>query len=168
MYVSILANITYTGYISSEFSPCQCLRTFLGLLQTLQDCGSPPLASRAPTLSQPTSLRTSDRRSLLTYLGLPLDLFGKVFVSPRYFVNPSHQNVHRMRSSNPTFHCSSSTSSSLRPALSFAGVRTRSCASKKISSYLSTLNHALLSSEIPRLSELLLLLPQTGSGWTRL
>ncbi|KAI0252127.1 transport protein Avl9-domain-containing protein [Lactifluus subvellereus] len=48
-----------------------------GLLQTLQDCGSPPLASRAPTLSQPTSLRTSDRRSLLAYLGLPLDLFGK-------------------------------------------------------------------------------------------
>ncbi|KAN0123591.1 Transport protein Avl9 domain containing protein [Russula decolorans] len=48
-----------------------------GLLQTLQDCGSPPLASRAPILSRPTSLRTSDRRSLWTYLGLPLDLFGK-------------------------------------------------------------------------------------------
>ncbi|KAI0260689.1 transport protein Avl9-domain-containing protein [Gloeopeniophorella convolvens] len=48
-----------------------------GLLQTLEDCGSPPLASRAPTLSQPTSLRTSDRKSLLAYLGLPLDLFGK-------------------------------------------------------------------------------------------
>lgn len=48
-----------------------------GLLQTLQDCGSPPLASRAPSLVQPTSLRTSDRRSLLAYLGLPLDLFGK-------------------------------------------------------------------------------------------
>ena len=54
-----------------------------GLLQTLQDCGSPPLASRAPTLTRPTSLRTSDRRSLLTYLGLPLDLFGKVRVSPK-------------------------------------------------------------------------------------
>ncbi|KAH9969823.1 transport protein Avl9-domain-containing protein [Russula dissimulans] len=48
-----------------------------GLLQTLQDCGSPPLASRALTLSLPTSLRTSDRRSLLAYIGLPLDLFGK-------------------------------------------------------------------------------------------
>jgi hypothetical protein len=48
-----------------------------GLLQTLQDCGSPPLASRGPSLVQPTSLRTSDRRSLLAYLGLPLDLFGK-------------------------------------------------------------------------------------------
>ncbi|KAI0317619.1 transport protein Avl9-domain-containing protein [Amylostereum chailletii] len=47
------------------------------LLQTLEDCGSPPLASRAPTLSRPNSLRTSDRKSLLAYLGLPLDLFGK-------------------------------------------------------------------------------------------
>ncbi|EJD45652.1 hypothetical protein AURDEDRAFT_87548 [Auricularia subglabra TFB-10046 SS5] len=48
-----------------------------GLLQTLDDCGSPPLAARAPTLSRPTSLRTSDRRSMLAYLGLPLDVFGK-------------------------------------------------------------------------------------------
>ncbi|KAI0042041.1 hypothetical protein FA95DRAFT_1610516 [Auriscalpium vulgare] len=48
-----------------------------GLLQTLEDCGSPPLASRAPTLTRPNSLKTSDRKSLLAYLGLPLDLFGK-------------------------------------------------------------------------------------------
>ncbi|KAG6332000.1 hypothetical protein ID866_7085, partial [Astraeus odoratus] len=47
------------------------------LLQTLDDCGSPPLAARAPTLSRPNSLRTSDRKSMLAYLGLPLDLFGK-------------------------------------------------------------------------------------------
>lgn len=91
MYVSILANITYTRYISSKFLPCQCSRRFSGLLQTLQDCGSPPLTSRAPTLSQPTSLRTSDRRSLLAYLGLPLDLFGKVLISPRNFIDPSCQ-----------------------------------------------------------------------------
>lgn len=48
-----------------------------GLLQTLDDCGSPPLASRAPTLVRPTSLRTSDRKSLMTYTGLPLDIFGR-------------------------------------------------------------------------------------------
>jgi Transport protein Avl9 len=48
------------------------------LLQTLEDCGSPPLAARAPTLSRPTSLRTSDRKSLLAFVGLPLDVFGKV------------------------------------------------------------------------------------------
>ncbi|KAF9242617.1 transport protein Avl9-domain-containing protein [Melanogaster broomeanus] len=48
-----------------------------GLLQTLDDCGSPPLAARAPTLSRPNSLKTSDRKSMLAYIGLPLDLFGK-------------------------------------------------------------------------------------------
>jgi hypothetical protein len=50
----------------------------IGLLQNLQDCGSPPLAHRASTLTRPTSLRTSDRKSMLAYLGLPLDIFGKV------------------------------------------------------------------------------------------
>lgn len=44
----------------------------------LDDCGSPPLAARAPTLSRPNSLKTSDRKSMLAYIGLPLDLFGKV------------------------------------------------------------------------------------------
>nr|GAT49338.1 predicted protein [Mycena chlorophos] len=48
-----------------------------GLMQTLDDCGSPPLASRAPTLSRPTTLRTSDRKSMMAYTGLPLDIFGK-------------------------------------------------------------------------------------------
>ncbi|KAL5519875.1 hypothetical protein ACEPAG_1535 [Sanghuangporus baumii] len=48
-----------------------------GLLQNLDDCGSPPLASRALSLSPPTSLKTSDRKSLMAYLGLPLDIFGK-------------------------------------------------------------------------------------------
>ncbi|PVG01634.1 hypothetical protein CPB86DRAFT_773208 [Serendipita vermifera] len=48
-----------------------------GLLQTLEDCGAPNLATRAPTLSQPSELRTSDRKSMLDFMGLPLDLFGK-------------------------------------------------------------------------------------------
>ncbi|KAK2465397.1 hypothetical protein APHAL10511_002751 [Amanita phalloides] len=48
-----------------------------GLLQTLDDCGSPSLAARAPTLSKPTSLRTSDHKSMMAYTGLPLDIFGK-------------------------------------------------------------------------------------------
>ncbi|TFK33030.1 transport protein Avl9-domain-containing protein, partial [Crucibulum laeve] len=48
-----------------------------GLLQTLDDCGSPPLAARAPTLSRPTSLKTSDHKSMMAFMGLPLDLFGK-------------------------------------------------------------------------------------------
>ncbi|EIN12866.1 hypothetical protein PUNSTDRAFT_50093 [Punctularia strigosozonata HHB-11173 SS5] len=48
-----------------------------GLLQSLEDCGSPPLNTRAPTLMQASSLKTSDRKSMMAYLGLPLDLFGK-------------------------------------------------------------------------------------------
>ncbi|KZT67293.1 hypothetical protein DAEQUDRAFT_794018 [Daedalea quercina L-15889] len=48
-----------------------------GLLQNLDDCGSPPLAARAQTLSRPTSLRTSDHKSMMAFVGLPLDLFGK-------------------------------------------------------------------------------------------
>ncbi|PCH39859.1 hypothetical protein WOLCODRAFT_97921 [Wolfiporia cocos MD-104 SS10] len=48
-----------------------------GLLQNLDDCGSPPLAARAQTLSRPTSLKTSDPKSMMAYVGLPLDLFGK-------------------------------------------------------------------------------------------
>ena len=53
--------------------------TFLsGLLQNLDDCGSPPLAARAATLQRPNSLKTSDPKSMMAYMGLPLDLFGKV------------------------------------------------------------------------------------------
>ncbi|RDX53517.1 hypothetical protein OH76DRAFT_1399439 [Lentinus brumalis] len=48
-----------------------------GLLQNLDDCGSPPLAYRAKSLSRPTSLKTSDPKSMMAYMGLPLDLFGK-------------------------------------------------------------------------------------------
>ncbi|KAG7088103.1 hypothetical protein E1B28_012128 [Marasmius oreades] len=48
-----------------------------GLLQTLDDCGSPPLATRAKALERPTELKTSDQRSMRRYLGLPLDIFGR-------------------------------------------------------------------------------------------
>ncbi|KAF7987032.1 hypothetical protein HWV62_147 [Athelia sp. TMB] len=48
-----------------------------GLLQTLEDCGSPPLSTRAATLKKANSLKTSDRKSMMAYLGLPLDVFGK-------------------------------------------------------------------------------------------
>lgn len=52
-----------------------------GLLQTLNDCGSPPLG--APALSRPTSLRTSDRKSMAACARLPLDIFGNdAFLQP--------------------------------------------------------------------------------------
>ena len=44
----------------------------------LEDAASPLLESRAFVAKRPTSLKTSDRRSLLSYIGLPLNLFGIV------------------------------------------------------------------------------------------
>ncbi|KAI0482247.1 transport protein Avl9-domain-containing protein [Xylariaceae sp. FL0804] len=48
-----------------------------GLLRNLQDCAGPELNSHEKSLSRPTSLRTSDRNSLLSYMGLPLQIFSK-------------------------------------------------------------------------------------------
>ena len=62
----------------SVFTAATLLTHGVGLMQHLEDCGSPPLATRAPTLTRPTSLKTSNHKSMMTYLGLPLDLFGKV------------------------------------------------------------------------------------------
>ncbi|KAM0373992.1 hypothetical protein ACHAO7_006141 [Fusarium culmorum] len=48
-----------------------------GLIRNLQDSADPELNSYETSLSKPTSLRTSDRNSLLCYMGLPLQIFGK-------------------------------------------------------------------------------------------
>ncbi|KAI1736735.1 hypothetical protein F4680DRAFT_430819 [Xylaria scruposa] len=48
-----------------------------GLLRNLQDCAGPDMNSYERRLCQSTSLRTSDRNSLLAYMGLPLQIFGK-------------------------------------------------------------------------------------------
>ncbi|PIL22736.1 hypothetical protein GSI_15429 [Ganoderma sinense ZZ0214-1] len=48
-----------------------------GLLHNLDDAGSPPLALRETTLARPNSLKTSDPKSMMAYMGLPLDIFGK-------------------------------------------------------------------------------------------
>ncbi|KAI1426911.1 transport protein Avl9-domain-containing protein [Xylaria sp. FL1777] len=48
-----------------------------GLLRNLQDCAGPDMNSYEKRLSRSTSLRTSDRNSLLAYMGLPLQIFGK-------------------------------------------------------------------------------------------
>lgn len=49
-----------------------------GLIRKLQDCADPELNSYELQLTAPTNLRTSDRRSLQAYMGLPLQIFGKV------------------------------------------------------------------------------------------
>ncbi|KAJ5450713.1 uncharacterized protein N7458_007162 [Penicillium daleae] len=48
-----------------------------GLINALQDCADPSFDSYAETVEKPTSLKTSDRSSLLAYMGLPLQIFGK-------------------------------------------------------------------------------------------
>ncbi|KZF23456.1 hypothetical protein L228DRAFT_267461 [Xylona heveae TC161] len=48
-----------------------------GLIRNLQDCADPDLNNLEKSSVKPTSLRTSDRNSLLSYMGLPLQLFGK-------------------------------------------------------------------------------------------
>lgn len=58
------------------------LRT--GLLMNLVDSGDPSLDFRTGMSRRPSSLRTSDRNSLLRYMGLPLHTFGHVscFLKP--------------------------------------------------------------------------------------
>lgn len=48
-----------------------------GLLRKLQDCADPSYNSNEDLLYVPTSLKTSERASLLTYMGLPLQIFGR-------------------------------------------------------------------------------------------
>ncbi|GAA6005131.1 Avl9p [Rhodotorula paludigena] len=47
------------------------------LLTALDDAASPTLDERAKRSTRATSLKTSDKYSLIRYLGLPLDVFGK-------------------------------------------------------------------------------------------
>lgn len=49
-----------------------------GLIRNLQDCADPEMNDYEKNLVTPTTLKTSDRNSLLTYMGLPLQVFAKV------------------------------------------------------------------------------------------
>ena len=64
-----------------------------GLIRNLQDCADPEFDNYEKSLVKPTSLKTSDRSSLLAYMGLPLQIFGKVcqFLEAKawFFVNIS-------------------------------------------------------------------------------
>lgn len=53
-----------------------------GLLRNLQDCADPELNSFEEARSQPTSLQSSNRSSLLSFMGLPLQIFGKASAPP--------------------------------------------------------------------------------------
>ncbi|KAI9672477.1 MAG: late secretory pathway protein avl9 [Caeruleum heppii] len=47
------------------------------LLRNLQDCADPELDNYRQSLVKPTSLKTSERNSLIPYMGLPLQIFSK-------------------------------------------------------------------------------------------
>ena len=47
------------------------------LIRNLQDCADPELSTYESSLTKATSLQSSDRKSLLRYMGLPLQIFGK-------------------------------------------------------------------------------------------
>jgi hypothetical protein len=48
-----------------------------GLIRNLQDCADPAFNNYEENLVMPTSLKTSQRSSLLSYVGLPLQIFGQ-------------------------------------------------------------------------------------------
>ncbi|MCJ1320631.1 late secretory pathway protein avl9 [Xylographa vitiligo] len=48
-----------------------------GLIRKLEDCADPEMDSYEKSVTKPTSLKTSERGSLLAYMGLPLQIFGK-------------------------------------------------------------------------------------------
>ncbi|KAG5293299.1 AVL9-like protein [Histoplasma capsulatum G186AR] len=48
-----------------------------GLIHHLEDCADPSFDSYGESTVKPTSLKTSERSSLLAYMGLPLQIFGK-------------------------------------------------------------------------------------------
>src|SRR5690349_20997840 len=82
------------------------------LLHNLQDSAGPELDNYEKSLTTPTSLRTSDRNSLLSYMGLPLQIFGKVRPLNYYHhCQVAYSHPPRAASSGPTPPSSSSTSS---------------------------------------------------------
>ncbi|KAL2431798.1 Late secretory pathway protein AVL9 [Exophiala dermatitidis] len=48
-----------------------------GLVRNLQDAADPSLDSYAQTVTRASALKTSERNSLLAYMGLPLQIFGR-------------------------------------------------------------------------------------------
>lgn len=80
LFKAMLAEAKILFY--SEDSERLCMTQFSlvalipGLLNHLEDCGSPLLSTYETQLSKPALLKTSDRDNLLRFVGLPLQLFG--------------------------------------------------------------------------------------------
>jgi hypothetical protein len=52
-----------------------------GLIRNLRDCADPDLDTYEKQLVKTTNVKLSDRSSLLSYMGLPLQIFGKACTS---------------------------------------------------------------------------------------
>ena len=85
-YIGIAMRFNFSPQMLFFGSRCErlCMMQFSlislipGLIRNLQDCADPELDSYERSLVKPTSLKTSDRNSLLSYMGVPLQIFGKV------------------------------------------------------------------------------------------
>ncbi|KAE8231663.1 hypothetical protein CF326_g3313 [Tilletia indica] len=69
--------VSYEDVMGSEEGVLKWCNKIVSLLASLQDAGLPNLDTRTSTRAPAESLRTSDRKSLLRFLGLPLNLFAK-------------------------------------------------------------------------------------------
>ncbi|GKT48550.1 late secretory pathway protein AVL9 [Colletotrichum spaethianum] len=108
-----------------------------GLIRNLIDCADPELNNYEKKLARPTSLRTSDRNSLLTYMGLPLQIFGKQldiladFGTKSYIVGSTNSLLLQQKDRysdiliNLDEHTVNVTSSSLRSALALSAADRR-------------------------------------------
>ncbi|GJC93994.1 transporter Avl9 [Colletotrichum higginsianum] len=108
-----------------------------GLIRNLIDCADPELNNYEKKLARPTSLRTSDRNSLLTYMGLPLQIFGQQldiladFGTKSYIVGSTNSLLLQQKDRysdiliNLDEHTVNVTSSSLRSALALSAADRR-------------------------------------------
>lgn len=75
-----LPQIMFYGYPVERLCTYQYSLVSLipGLLLALQDSGDPSMDKQSSVRSKAESLKTSDRKSLIRFMGLPLHLFGQV------------------------------------------------------------------------------------------
>ncbi|CAN6675007.1 hypothetical protein TRVA0_078S00166 [Trichomonascus vanleenenianus] len=80
------------------------------LINFLEDCGSPMLTKYENNMKTPTSLKTSDRNSLLAFMGLPLQIFAEGGMFSPYV---PLQQIHELKAPESRFYMVGSTNSLL-------------------------------------------------------
>lgn len=109
-----------------------------GLLRNLQDCAEPELNNYEKKLSRSTSLQSSNRSSLLSFMGLPLQIFGKVRPLEYRLQKAKLTGHYREASSAHTLPSSNSTSSpTLAPSHTLSAVQTHFSFNRKTDTAIS-------------------------------